>query len=224
MSLHDETVAVLREMIVDRSLPPGQRIDEPSLCAELGISRTPLREAIKVLASEGLLKLMPSLGAVVTDITIEDVQAIFEMMEGLETQVGRLAAARATGAQIEELQDLHRRMLAMHCDGLRKDYFDLNQKIHLKLAIYTGNRFLAADYERYHGKIRRARYTANFSQSRWDESAKEHEEIMTALAQRDGERLSELLRDHLHETSTIVIQAIREEYRIAKGADAADAS
>lgn len=219
LSLHDETVAVLREMIVDGTLPPGQRIPEPSLCEELGISRTPLREAIKVLASEGLVELMPSLGAVVTEITVDDVEAMFEMMAGLELQVGRLVAARATDDEVRELQDLHGRMVLRHRDGLRAEYFDLNQQIHLRLAQCSGNRFLAADYARYLGKIRRARYLANLSQSRWNESVAEHEEIMAALAARDGALLGELLREHLNRTGLIVIAAIKEKYPSQGAAD-----
>lgn len=209
LSLHDETVAVLREMIVDGSLPAGERIPEPALCETLGISRTPLREAIKVIASEGLVELMPSLGAVVTELTVEDVEAMFEMMEALEFQVGRLVATRATEQQIQELEALHETMLVHHRDARRSAYFDLNQEIHLRLARYAGNRFLAADYERYLGKIRRARYKANFSQSRWDESVQEHKEIMAALAARDGKNLGGILCEHLRRTAAIVIEAVK---------------
>jgi len=212
MSLHEETVSVLREMIVEGALPPGKRIAEPTLCDELGISRTPLREAIKVLASEGLVQLMPSQGGVVTEITVEDVEAMFEMMEALEFQVGRLVATRATDKEMLKLRDLHKRMLMYHRDGMRTEYFNLNQEIHLRLARYTNNRFLAADYEKYLGKIRRARYMANLSQARWNESVKEHEEIMAALVTRDGKNLGGILQEHLRRTATIVIKAVKEQY------------
>ena len=219
LSLHDETISVLREMILDGTLRPGERIAEIALCEELGISRTPLREAIKVLASEGLVELMPNQGSVVTDLTPDDVEAMFEMMEALEFQVGRLVATRATDGQIDELRDMHKRMIRFHREGKRSEYFDLNQQIHLRLASYTGNRYLAADYELYLGKIRRARYLANLSQSRWDESAMEHEEIMAALLTRDGRNLGGILREHLRRTGAIVIAAVRSQRAEDRAAD-----
>ncbi|MCG8546195.1 MAG: GntR family transcriptional regulator [Alphaproteobacteria bacterium] len=196
-------------MILDGTLQPGERIDEVSLCAELGISRTPLREAIKVLAFEGLVQLMPNQGSMVTELTAEDVEAMFEMMEALEFQVGHLIASRATDAQIDELRSLHEQMIEFHRNGRRSEYFDTNQQIHLLLAKFTGNRFLAADYEKYLAKIRRARYLANLTQSRWDESAREHDEIIAALTARDGENLGGILREHSRRTGVIVIAAVK---------------
>lgn len=212
ISLHVETISVVREMILDGTLPPGGRIAEIALCEDLGISRTPLREAIKVLASEGLIELMPSQGAVVTEVTIDDVEALFEIMEALEDQVGQLVATRATDEQFEELRAMHERMIGFHREGKRSDYFDLNQQIHLRLATCTGNKFLATDYEKYLGKIRRARYLANLSKSRWDESAKEHEEIMAALWTRDGRNLGGILREHLRRTGVFVIEAVKAQH------------
>ena len=222
LSLHDETISVVREMILDGTLPPGERIAEVVLCKDLGISRTPLREAIKVLASEGLLNLMPSQGAVVTEVTADDVEALFEIMEALEYQVGQLVATRATDEQIEELSAMHKLMLEFHSEGKRSAYFDLNQQIHLRLASCSGNKFLAADYEKYLGKIRRARYLANLSKSRWDESANEHKEIMAALIARDGRNLGGILREHLRRTGVIVIKAVKAQHAIASDSGVED--
>jgi len=210
-SLHDEAVSAVREMILEGSLRPGERIAEIALCSELGISRTPLREAIKVLASEGLVKLMPNQGAMVTELTAVDVEAMFEMMEALETQVGQLAAIRASADEIEELRAIHERMLRVHRQGRRSEYFELNQSIHLSLARCTGNPYLASDYERYQRKIRRARYLANLLQSRWDESASEHVAIMDALAAREGDALGAILREHSRRTGEIVIEAVKKQ-------------
>lgn len=222
LSLHDETISVVREMILDGTLPPGERIVEVSLCEELGISRTPLREAIKVLASEDLVKLMPSQGAVVTEVTADDVEALFEIMEALEFQIGQLVATRASDEQIKELSAMHAQMIEFRSTDRRSDYFDLNQQIHLRLASYTGNKFLAADYEKYLGKIRRARYLANLSKSRWDESAKEHDEIMAALIARDGRNLGGILREHSRRTGVIVIEAVKARRAISSDRGAED--
>ncbi len=209
LSLHDETVAVVREMILEGVLAPRESIAEPMLCRELGISRTPVREALKVLASEGLVRLLPNRGAMVTEVTVEDVEALFEVMETLERLAGRLAALRATDAEIEDIEGMHARMVAHHREGRRQEYFELNQRIHLRIAECAGNKVLASAYADYLGKIKRARYLANLSQARWDESVREHEEIMAALVARDGEGLGGILQEHLRRTGVIVIQAVK---------------
>ena len=208
-SLHDEIVRTVRTMILEGVLPPGTRISEMALCDELGVSRTPLREALKVLASEELVELTPNRGAWVTEITVGHVVDLFEMMEALENLAGRLAASRATDAQIGELQDMHRRMLEHHREGRRQEYFDLNQAIHLRIVKLAGNSVLAAAYADYAGKIKRVRYLANLFQARWDESVQEHAEIMAALAARDGQNLGGILQEHSRRTGEVVVRAVQ---------------
>lgn len=209
VSLHEETAVVLRDMIFEGELAAGERIIEPTLCTELGISRTPLREALKVLAAEGLVELVPRQGAVVTRVTADDVAAMFEVMEGLEATVGVLAAQRVNAADLADLQAMHKRMIIEHREGRRADYYATNQAIHFKLTACTGNAHLAADYQRYQNKLWRARYQANWSQERWDESMAEHEEIMAALKAQDGTRLSTLLARHLRRTADNVVLGLR---------------
>lgn len=212
LSLHEETAIVLREMIFEGELAAGERIIEPMLCEQLGVSRTPLREALKVLATEDLVELVPRQGAVVTRVTADDVAAMFEVMEGLERLVGELAAQRADEATLAEFRALHQRMILEHREGRRAEYYQLNQAIHFKLAECTGNPHLVADYERYQNKLWRARYQANWSRERWDQSVAEHEGIMAALEAHDPDRLSALLSQHLRRTAENVIEGLRRQH------------
>src|SRR3954463_16118835 len=109
LSLHEEIVGLLREMILEGKLEPGSRIAEAGLCRQLGVSRTPLREALKVLAAEQLVELLPNRGAMVSRVTLEETAELFEIIEAFEELIGELAAERMTDAEIAELQDLHRR-------------------------------------------------------------------------------------------------------------------
>lgn len=209
-SLHEEIVGVLRTMILEGQLAPGRRIAEPKLCLELEISRTPLREALKVLASEGLVTLMPNRGAVVTEVTVEDIAELFEIMGALEGLVGRLAAARASDADLAGLVAAHGRLVEWHRINDRPRYFAANQAIHRRIAELSGNRQLAFLYADHADKIRRARYLANMSYARWAESVREHERIMAAFVARDADLLAGLLQEHLRKTGEVVCEALRE--------------
>lgn len=209
LTLHEEIVGTLRDMILEGTLEPGSWIAEVKLCSELGISRTPLREALKVLASENLVRLVQNRGTVVTEIEVEEVVELFEVMEALEALVGRLAAERIDEDDLAELQGLHEGMVAAHKAGRRHDYFELNQSIHLRLARLTGNKTLAETYQNFAGRIRRARYLANLSDARWAESVDEHEAFMAALARRDAGEFADRLVEHSRKTGDVVCSALR---------------
>jgi len=217
LSLHDEVVSRLREMILDGDLPPGEWIAEMKLCNDLSISRTPLREALKVLASENLVTLLPNRGAVVTDIRIEEIAELFEIMDALEALVGRLAVERASDADISALQAMHKTMVGYHDSGNRAAYFDLNQSIHQRIADLSGNASLASTYAGFAGKIKRARYLANLSDARWVESVREHEGFMGELAKRDPAQFATLLADHSQHTGAVVCARLRERAATGKG-------
>ncbi len=125
-SLHREVVDRLRTMIVEAELAPGERISEGELCEQLGISRTPLREALKVLASEGLIDLLPNRGTRVSRITEKEIGELFEVISGIERMAGELAAEQATDKDIAKLGKLQERMELHHRNDERHDYFELN--------------------------------------------------------------------------------------------------
>ena len=209
--LHEDVVEILREMILEGQLKPGERVLELELCRKLNVSRTPMREALKVLAVERLVELQPSRGAVVTSIRIEEVVEHFEMLEILDAAIGELAASRRTDAELREIEALHRKIVEHHKAGRRAKYFDANQAIHAKLAAATRNTSLIATHLRFSRKITRVRYAANFSQTRWDESLAEHEEIMAALRRRDETRLSACMREHMRATGRGVVAVLERE-------------
>ncbi|MFQ5959656.1 MAG: GntR family transcriptional regulator [Alphaproteobacteria bacterium] len=210
-SLHDEVVDRVREMILDGELPPGGRVHEHALCTLLGVSRTPLREAFKVLASEGLLELRPNRGATVTRLTAEDVEEMFEVMGALEALAGELACRHIDDDAIAMIRAVHYQMLAEHARGDLGAYFRLNQDIHRRIVEAADNETLAATVNGLAARIRRARYQANLSRERWDKAVAEHGDILAALEARDGPKLAALLKQHLKNKCEVVKAAIRAE-------------
>jgi DNA-binding GntR family transcriptional regulator len=205
--LHEEAVERLRDMIVQGRLNPGDRLNERLLCEELGISRTPLREAIKLLATEGLVDLLPNRGAVVSPLEPARLSDTFKVMGALEGLAGELACRHATPRHIAEIRALHAEMLDMYARGDLAGYFRHNQAIHLKIVEASGNATLANTYRQLNANVRRARYMANLSKERWDEAVREHEQMLAALEARDVTRLKRLLQDHLANKLASVLMA-----------------
>ena len=203
-----EVLERLRDLIVQGELAPGVKLNERVLCERLRTSRTPVREAIKYLASEGLVELLPNRGAIVTPITATTVREMFVLLAALEALAGELACANASEADIAEIRALHYQMLVHHARGELAQYFRCNQEIHLRLVECTGNVTLSNTYRALNGHVRRARYMANFSRERWDHAVEEHEKILDALARRDNVLLPALLRKHLENKMLVVLEAL----------------
>ncbi len=203
--LHEEATDRLRDLIVQGRLVPGVRLNERLLTAQLGVSRTPLREAFKVLATEGLVELLPNRGAIVSEIDAVRLAETLAVMGALEALAGEFACVNASDGQINEIRSLHQEMLANHARGDLAGYFKFNQAIHLKIVKYSGNTVLYNTYRQLNANVRRARYMANLSQERWDAAVREHGEIFEALAARDVVRIKGLLADHLaHKLSSVL--------------------
>jgi DNA-binding GntR family transcriptional regulator len=198
-SLHGTLLAQLRDYVVEGNLAPGARVPERLLCERFGISRTPLREALKVLASEGLIDLLPNRGAWVRQLCPDEMVALFDVMGGLEALAGRLACEKITEAGFSEIERLHHAMYAAY---LRRDlhgYFTGNQAIHDRIVEAADNEPLRTTYANFAGRLRRVRYAANLDKDRdrWGEAMREHEEILDALRRRAGSELSDILFRHL---------------------------
>jgi len=214
-TLHDELVGRLRDMIVEGVLEPGVRVPERELCVRFGVSRTPLREALKVLASEGLLALLPNRGAQVTSLTISDIDEMFPVMGALEALAGELTCARITKEEIAEIRALHYQMVLHYTRRELPEYFRLNQKIHERILEIAGNATLTRMYKSLAGRVRRARYVANMTQARWSQAVEEHETILDALDQRDGRRLARILKMHLENKCETVKESLEVEAHAA---------
>jgi DNA-binding GntR family transcriptional regulator len=211
-SLHDETLTRLRDHIVEGNIPDGARVPERQLCEMLGISRTPLREALKVLASEGLVELLPNRGARVRQLSEHDLDELFDVMGGLEGLAGRLACENITDAGIAEIERLHYEMYGFYLHRDMHGYFRVNQLIHQKIVEASGNATLLGAYANFAGRIRRVRYSANFARKRdrWGEAMREHEAILEALRRRAGSELSDILFKHLRNKRTAAVEHLRE--------------
>lgn len=198
-SLHEGLLVALRDFIVEGNLADGVRVPERALCERFNISRTPLREALKVLAAEGLIELLPNRGARVRELSPEDVRELFDVMGGLEALAGRLACERISEVEFAEIERIHHDMYRFY---LRRDmhgYFHCNQAIHQMIVAAAGNATLAATYASVAGRIRRVRYSANLAKDRdrLGEAMREHEAILDALRRRAGSELSDILFLHL---------------------------
>jgi DNA-binding GntR family transcriptional regulator len=195
--LHEEAAERLRDMIVEGELAPGERITEQSLCDRMGLSRTPLREAIKTLTSEGLIVLQPNRGATVASLSLDDIEDTFRVIGALEALAGEMACANLRHDDIAEIRVLHYQMALHRTRNQRLEYFKLNQRIHEKIVELSGNAVLLETHKRLGGRIRRHRFAANLAPERWDQAIREHEEMLQALDARDGKKLAEVLRRHL---------------------------
>jgi DNA-binding GntR family transcriptional regulator len=211
MSLHDQLVARLREMIVDGELRPGAALPERMLCETFGVSRTPLREAFKILASEGLIELRPHRTPVIAPINRDEIANMFAVMVALDGVAGAQAATLATDDDIARLNAMHERLVQLHRDASRTAYFRLNQDIHVEITRLAGNPVLLNIWTTLNANIFRARATANYDTRRWTESVREHDAFMALLNARDAPGFAAALSAHTRKTGDAVLSALKSE-------------
>ena len=205
-SLHLEIVERVRPLIVESKLAPGSKVPEKALCEQFNVSRTPMREALKVLAAEGLVRLEPNRGAWVTSITEDEVNEVFPVLTVLESLSGELACANITDAEIRRVRKLHDRMMKSYADRDLAAYFRFNQQIHQAILLATRNDTLTKSSEALSARMQRARYAANMSEDRWAEAVDEHRQIVSHLEARDAKRLSAVLADHMRNKQASVLR------------------
>ena len=208
MSLHDQLVAKVRKMIVYGELQAGAPLPERMLCETFGVSRTPLREAFKVLASEGLIELRLHRTPVITPINRDELANIFDIMVALDGVAGLRAATLATDHDIAQLNELHDRLVQLHREVERTAYFRLNQEIHVKITRLAGNPALLNIWTTLQANIFRARAVANYDARRWAESVEEHEDMMALLRARNASGFAASLSSHTRKTGDAVLAAL----------------
>jgi DNA-binding GntR family transcriptional regulator len=206
--LHEEVAARLRNMIIEGALRAGQRLNERILCDQLGISRTPLREAFRVLATEGLIELPPHRGAQVVRMSRDEVVHTFELMGALEGLSGELACRNITDAEVAEIKALHRQMAACHRKRDLPGYYRLNRDIHERINAAARNPVLTEFYRTLNARLHALRFRSNLDRVRWTAALAEHAVIIELLEKRDGERLGRLLVEHLARKCTAAVLAI----------------
>lgn len=214
LRLHDMVVEQLRNFIVEGVLTPGTKLNERELCETLGISRTPLREAIKVLAAEGLVDIMPNRGASVATMDEAEIREMFELMSGLEAFSGFLACERITPDELMELKALHYAMLACRVKNDLPGYYAKNRQIHDLINVASRNDALRNIYVATNRRLQALRFRSNFSAAKWEKAVQEHSAMIEALEARDGERLSNILRVHLLEKRDAVLKLMEVEHQV----------
>jgi DNA-binding GntR family transcriptional regulator len=200
LNLSEQIANRLRDMIIQNELVPGERIREREICKQLQVSRTPLREALQKLATEGLIDLVPNCGAVISAPQEEEVADMLQVLGALESFAGEKACELASEDELSEIKALHYEMLAAFARGDRLSYFKLNQKIHRSIVVASRSETLLSMHTRLNAKLYRIRYISNLRNELWGSAVEEHEQLMNALEARDAERLSTLLRRHLRST------------------------
>ncbi len=205
-SLHQELVDRLQVLIISGELVPGAKVPEKTLCASFGVSRTPLREALKVLASDGLVRLEPNRGAWVTTVTIGEVDEVFPVLGALEALSGELACKSITDDEIAAVRLLHAEMLQSYQTRDLDSYFAINQKIHRAILAAARNDTLTTSCQTLSFRMQRARYLANMTEGRWYAAVQEHEKILKYLAARDGPNLARTLLDHMEAKRISVVR------------------
>jgi DNA-binding GntR family transcriptional regulator len=205
--LYEDVVSRLRNILLEGQIPPGARIPERELCGRLQVSRTPLREALKVLAAEGLVLLLPRRGSRAAKLTGKDVQDLFEVCQGLEALAGELACERISNQELASICKLHAAMTRHYQDRDLQAYYLCNRQIHEAIVEAARNPVLSALYESVTARIRRARYVTPMTPARWAIALQEHEAILNALLRYDSIGLAQILRAHLRHKREEVIRA-----------------
>jgi len=193
-ALYQEVAELLRQRIFKRELEPGSWIDEMKIAEEFGISRTPLREALKVLAAEGLVTMKVRRGAYVTEVSEKDLSDVYHLLSLLESDAAGVVAQRATDEQLKELQALHKELEA--AAGNRDKFFALNERFHMRLLEIAGNRWrdqMVADLRKV---MKLNRHNSLLKAGRVKESMLEHRAIMEALSRRDGKTAVKRMQEH----------------------------
>lgn len=203
--MHDQILPHLRRDIVENRWKSGERLSEPLLCKEFGVSRTPLREALKTLEAEGLVRLIPHVGAVVTDPDAAEIGETMEILIGLE-QLAATRVAQARRAEVlSEIERLYHEMREAANAADVSRYYALNDEFHRAIVNGTGNRSLADLHEKVMWHVHRERHRANFRETLTSESADSHKELVRAICGGQPEAAGIAMRNHLEHVSQLML-------------------
>ena len=195
-ALYEEVAELLRQRIFNRELPPGGWIDELKIAEEYGISRTPLREALKVLAAEGLITMKVRRGAYVTEVSEKDLADVYHLLALLESDAAGVVATQATNMELQELADLHQALESAEPD--REQFFEVNEQFHLRLLELANNKWrdqMVADLRKV---MKLNRHNSLLKSGRVHESLQEHRDLVQALVQRDAAGAIACMKTHFH--------------------------
>lgn len=208
-ALHGQVTQRLRQLLVEGRIAPGAKLNERELCEQMKVSRTPLREAIKTLAAEGLVELLPNRGAIAVQLGEDDILNTFEVMAGLEGLSGELAAQRITPEELTEIEAMHYEMKAAYTRRDLSAYYRLNAAIHRAFNAAARNPVLTATYNQVNARLQALRFRSNQDGEKWARAMQEHDRMIEALQKRDGAALRAELVAHLGHKRDVVIEQLR---------------
>lgn len=208
-ALHEQVTQRLRQMLVEGWIVPGSKLNERELCETLSVSRTPLREAIKTLAAEGLVELLPNRGAIAVALNEADILHTFEVMAGLEGLSGELAAQRISASELAEIKAMHYEMMAAYTRRDLSAYYRLNAAIHRAINTAARNPVLSTTYNQVNARLQALRFRSNQDGEKWARAMDEHNQMIAALEAHDGAALRAVLVAHLHHKRDVVQEQLR---------------
>ena len=208
---------LLRDRIVKGDLAPRDRLVERHLSAELAVSRTPIREALKLLEADGLIELSMHPGAQVAPYRAADAMRLFDVISVLEGLAARRVAETIAPALLDRLEELHARMMVHHARGQATEYFDVNTVIHDAIVEACANPILAETHQRLIARARRGRFLAIMDPERLAQAVGEHEAVMAAFRARDGAAAAQVWEQHLRHTGQTVAEVLHRQERDGAG-------
>jgi DNA-binding GntR family transcriptional regulator len=207
--MHGQILPQIRRDIITGRWPPGERLSEPALCAEFGVSRTPLRDALRLLQAEGLIQLVPHVGAIVTQATGPDIGDKMELLIAIEQLAAFKVARQGSVTTIRTIERLHKNMLTAAERSNAEQYYRLNDDFHRAIVIGAENASLAEAHEGVMWHVHRARHLANMHEPFSRDVGNHHQVIVDTIKRRDGEAAERAIRQHLVQVAHLVGEELR---------------
>ena len=220
-NLHESTFQKLRSLLVEGKIAPGSKLNERELAESLNVSRTPIREAIRRLAADGLVELIANRGAIAVELSLEDVIHTFDVIADLEGFSGELAANNISAATLSELEALQYEMLASYARRDLSSYYKLNLRIHHLINQAANNPVLSRLFSQVNARIEALRFRSNQDGVKWEKAVEEHQEMLEALKARDSKRMRKIMMQHVMNKRDVVVQLLKVE---ASSSEVAEAS
>ncbi len=210
-NLYEGTFQKLRSLLVEGVIAPGSKLNERELAESLNVSRTPIREAIKRLAADGLVELIANRGAIAVQLSHTDVVHTFDVIAQLEGYSGELAAKNISTATLSELEALQYEMMASYARRDLSNYYKLNLRIHHLINQAANNPVLTQLFSQVNARIEALRFRSNQNGVKWEKAVEEHQEMIDALKTHDSERMRKVMIQHVMNKRDVVIELLKSE-------------
>ena len=210
-NLHEAIFQKLRLLLVEGNIAPGSKLNERELAESLHVSRTPIREAIRRLAADGLVELIANRGAIAVQLSLADVIHTFDVIADLEGFSGELAAKNISDAALSELEALQYEMMASYARRDLSTYYKLNLRIHHLINQAANNPVLTKLFSQVNTRIEALRFRSNQDGVKWEKAVEEHQEMLDALKARDPARMRKIMMTHVQNKRDVVIQLLKAE-------------